>query len=162
MARVVDVIQEAARLLDRPALGADLMVGFPGESPDEFQETLSLVEELPLTHLHVFAFSPRPGTPAAERPGRIPREETRLRSRLLRKLGLRKGLRFRESLVGLPEQACILGPDGQGRIRGLVGRFVEVLLPETDLDPGSLTDVTLTGPALQGNRWEATVRSSDP
>src|SRR5258708_25070950 len=66
------------------AIGAEVMVGFPGETEAEFDETRRLIEELPFTYLHVFTYSARPGTPAAERPGQVPvalaRERNRVRS----------------------------------------------------------------------------------
>ena len=55
------------------AIGADVMVGFPGETEVEFDETRRMIEELPFTYLHVFTYSPRPGTPAAAQAGQVPR-----------------------------------------------------------------------------------------
>ena len=52
-------------------IGADVIVGFPGETEEDFEETYRFLESLPLSYLHVFAFSPRPGTPAAEMPGEV-------------------------------------------------------------------------------------------
>src|SRR6185437_11942341 len=66
------------------AIGADVMVGFPGETDSEFEETRSLVEELPFTYLHVFTFSARPGTPAANMPNQVPIHVARERNRILR------------------------------------------------------------------------------
>ena len=60
------------KAMPNAAIGADVMVGFPGESEAEFDETRRMIEELPLTYLHVFTYSARPGTPAANHRGQVP------------------------------------------------------------------------------------------
>jgi threonylcarbamoyladenosine tRNA methylthiotransferase MtaB len=81
------------------ALGADVMVGFPGEGEKEFQNTLELVEQSPLTHLHVFSYSPRPGTRAAELNNQVPDQDKKERSESLRELGNRKNFDFRKKCM---------------------------------------------------------------
>ena len=54
------------------AIGADVMVGFPGETDDDFEQTRALIESLPFTYLHVFTYSSRPGTPSAAMPSQVP------------------------------------------------------------------------------------------
>jgi threonylcarbamoyladenosine tRNA methylthiotransferase MtaB len=109
-------------------LGADVMVGFPGETDEDFAETVALVEELPFTYLHVFAFSPREGTPAATMEGRVPSAEKKRRSRFLRDLSRSRSLAFRSGLVG--ERLEILVEEGSdrggGRLSGLAGNYVRV------------------------------------
>jgi len=90
------------------AIGADVMVGFPGESEAEFAETRRMVEELPFTYLHVFTYSPRPGTPAADRNDQIPVRVARERNRILRELAAQKQAAFRQSLVGTVVNAITL------------------------------------------------------
>jgi threonylcarbamoyladenosine tRNA methylthiotransferase MtaB len=82
------------------AIGADVMVGFPGETDAEFEATRRMVEELPFTYLHVFTYSARPGTPAASMPGQVPAHVARERNRVLRELGAEKKLAFMRSLIG--------------------------------------------------------------
>jgi len=82
------------------ALGADVMVGFPGEGEREFQNTLQLVECSPLTHIHVFSYSPRPGTPAADMKEQVPEMIKKERSEEMRNLGKKKNLIFRQQNVG--------------------------------------------------------------
>src|SRR5579871_1819814 len=72
------------------AIGADVMVGFPGETDSEFDQTRRMIEDLPFTYLHVFTYSPRPGTPAAAMPRQVPLPVARERNRILRELGERK------------------------------------------------------------------------
>jgi len=81
-------------------IGADVIVGFPGEGEGEFQETLRFVEQAPITFLHVFRYSPRPGTAATRLPGAAPDSVVRERAERLRALGAEKAAAFRRSLVG--------------------------------------------------------------
>jgi threonylcarbamoyladenosine tRNA methylthiotransferase MtaB len=114
-------------------LGADVIVGFPGETDAHFEETYRFVEASPLSYLHVFAWSPRPGTPASELDGRVHGSVVRERSRRLRELADRMGYRFRQRFEGRVLDAVVLGRerDGDG-IRALTGNFIEVRL-----DPGA-------------------------
>jgi threonylcarbamoyladenosine tRNA methylthiotransferase MtaB len=96
------------------AVGADVMVGFPGETDADFEQTRRMVEELPFTYLHAFTYSPRPGTPAAEMPDQVPVRLARERNRVLRELAARKKLAFMQSFVGKIIEAITLnmGRDG--------------------------------------------------
>jgi threonylcarbamoyladenosine tRNA methylthiotransferase MtaB len=100
--------------MPRAAIGADVMVGFPGESAADFDETRSMIEELPFTYLHVFTYSARPGTPATERQEQVPVGLARERNGVLRKIGAAKKQAFLRSLVGTEVEAITLqagGPD---------------------------------------------------
>jgi len=90
------------------AIGADVMVGFPGETEAEFADTERMIEELPFTYLHVFTYSARPGTPAAERPGQVPVAVARERNRVLREMASKKKAAFMRSLVGTVVKAITL------------------------------------------------------
>jgi threonylcarbamoyladenosine tRNA methylthiotransferase MtaB len=90
------------------AIGADVMVGFPGETEAEFNQTRRMIEDLPFTYLHLFSFSARPGTPAASMPGQVPTPLARERNRILRELGEAKKLAFMRSFVGKDLQAITL------------------------------------------------------
>lgn len=109
-------------------LGADVIVGFPGENEERFRETLDFIAGSPLNYLHVFAWSPRPGTPAAELPGRVPPARIRERSALLRDLGETLAYRFHKSFEGETLDAVVLGPDRNGRSRALTGNYIETRL----------------------------------
>ena len=108
-------------------LGADVMVGFPGETDEDFADTVSLVESLPFTYLHVFAFSPRSGTPAAEMDGRVPAAESKRRSRHLRDLGSRLSFEFRRGLVGKSLEILVEERhDADGPLTGLAANYVRL------------------------------------
>lgn len=95
-----DLLEGIAKQVPGIALGADVMVGFPGEGEREFRNTMKLVEESPLTHLHVFSYSPRPGTPAAGMKGQVSEAIKKERSEALRTLGRMNNLRFRQMHLG--------------------------------------------------------------
>ncbi|MGH9610815.1 MAG: tRNA (N(6)-L-threonylcarbamoyladenosine(37)-C(2))-methylthiotransferase MtaB, partial [Bryobacteraceae bacterium] len=87
-------------LMPQAAIGADVMTGFPGETEAEFAETVNFIEQHPFTYLHVFTYSERPGTQAAERGDQVPMHVRRERTRALRQLSERKNLEFRGRMVG--------------------------------------------------------------
>ncbi len=93
-------ILKIKKAMPTAAIGADVMVGFPGETEEEFAGTLRMIEDLPLTYLHVFTYSPRPGTSAAKEPSQVPVPVARERNARLRELGGRKKAAFMRSLVG--------------------------------------------------------------
>ena len=94
------------------AIGADVMVGFPGETDAEFEATRRMIEELPFTYLHVFTYSARPATPAAEMPNQVPVHIARERNRILRELGAEKKLAFMRAFVGGEVEAITLREGG--------------------------------------------------
>lgn len=90
------------------AIGADVMVGFPGETDQDFEATRCMVERLPFTYLHVFTYSARPGTPAAEMTEQVPVRVARDRNQILRELITQKKQAFVESFVGKRVDAITL------------------------------------------------------
>jgi threonylcarbamoyladenosine tRNA methylthiotransferase MtaB len=103
-----DRIERIRRAMPDAAIGADVMVGFPGESDDDFEQTRALIERLPFTYLHVFTYSSRPGTPSAEMPEQVPVQVARERNRVLRELAAQKKRAFMESFVGREVEAITL------------------------------------------------------
>jgi threonylcarbamoyladenosine tRNA methylthiotransferase MtaB len=101
-------IEKIRAAMPTAAIGADVMVGFPGETDAEFGETRRMIEDLPFTYLHVFTFSARPGTPAASMPGQVPVQVARERNRILRELGSRKKFEFMRSFIGRDVDAITL------------------------------------------------------
>jgi len=101
-------IEKIRAAMPTAAIGADVMVGFPGETDADFAETRRLIEDLPFTYLHVFTYSSRPGTPAAGMPNRVPVPVARERSRILRELAAGKKREFMRSFVGQTARAITL------------------------------------------------------
>ena len=95
-----DRIRKARAWMPDAAIGADVMVGFPGETAAEFEESRAFIESLPFTYLHVFTYSERPGTPAADSADQVPMPVRKERNRVLRDIGERKNLEFRRAMIG--------------------------------------------------------------
>ena len=93
-------IEKIRAAMPEAAIGADVMVGFPGETDAEFEETRRMIDDLPFTYLHVFTFSARPGTPAATMANQVPVQVARERNRILRELAAEKKLEFMRSFMG--------------------------------------------------------------
>src|SRR5262245_1896144 len=106
------------------AIGADVMVGFPGETDDDFMDSYRLIEESRLTYLHIFPFSSRPGTVAANLSNRVPDHVARFRAKALRKLIDQKNEVFRRGLIGRELDVLTLD-DGSA----ISNNFVRVSLP---------------------------------
>ena len=118
------------------------MVGFPGETDAEFEETLAFVERMPFTYLHVFPFSPREGTPAADNAIQISRAVKRERSCALRSLIARKNLEFRESFVGRRVSAVAMGT-GEASTRALSSNFIDITLTRSVTKAPRITDIRI-------------------
>jgi threonylcarbamoyladenosine tRNA methylthiotransferase MtaB len=101
-------IEKIRSAMPTAAIGADVMVGFPGETDAEFETTRRFIEELPFTYLHVFTYSARPGTPAAAMPHQVPVQVARERNRILRDLAAKKKSAFMQSFVGKDLEAITL------------------------------------------------------
>jgi threonylcarbamoyladenosine tRNA methylthiotransferase MtaB len=111
--------------IEDAATGADVMVGFPGETDEEFSETFRLIEDAPLTYLHIFPYSVRPGTPAAEFGGQIPSHVASFRAKALRQLIARKNAAFLGSMKDRELDVLVL-QSGEG----LSANFLRVRVPE--------------------------------
>lgn len=124
--------------LDRPAFTADVLVGFPGETAAQFENTLATAERAGFTRVHVFPFSPRPGTAAWDLPDRVEPMEVRERRAALSELAADLGRRYLAGLGGARERVVLEG------FAGLCGRYQRVRIDPEELDglPAAV-DVTL-------------------
>ena len=116
-------IEKIRASMPTAAIGADVMVGFPGETDAEFESTRQMIEDLPFTYLHVFTYSARPGTPAASMAKQVPVHVARERNRVLRELAAEKKLEFMRGFVGKELDAITLNVIGSDES----GEFTEAL-----------------------------------
>jgi threonylcarbamoyladenosine tRNA methylthiotransferase MtaB len=114
------------RHLPDAGIGADVIVGFPGETPEDFESTVRFIERLPFTYLHVFSFSERPGTEAVKLAQRVDPRTIRARARQLRALSAEKLTAFRESLAGRALRALTLSTGGENWTDALTGNYLKV------------------------------------
>jgi len=139
------------------AIGVDVMVGFPGEDERAYGNTLSLIQDLPVSYLHVFPFSPRKGTPAAGFTGQVPSRLIKERVIELRSVGYTKRLAFYNSCVGKEFWVVAEGrhPEKKGLVKGLSDNYLPVHFSSHDLRKGSLVKVStdkVEGGAVMGTR----------
>jgi threonylcarbamoyladenosine tRNA methylthiotransferase MtaB len=158
----LDVISGVARRFPDAARGADVIVGFPGETDAEFDETLAFIERAPLTHLHIFSYSDRPSTAASTMKAKVSPEVIHERSLRLRALGERKGAAFRQDVRGTEQRALILRERStDGHLVGLTGNYIEVPIPGDDCLMNRFARVVLTDPEPDG-RWRVDVLAVEP
>jgi threonylcarbamoyladenosine tRNA methylthiotransferase MtaB len=146
-------IVAACARMPSAAFGADVMVGFPGESAEDFEQTRRLIESLPFTYLHVFPFSRRPGTPADTMPNQVPGAVVRERGRILRELATEKNRRFREQQAGRTLSVLTLEDRAEGGTWALSDNYLKVFLAEPGMPANRLVDaqiVSVTGEGLLG------------
>ena len=127
-----DLVEGIAARVPGIALGADVMVGFPGEGEKQFENTVRLIQNSPLTHLHVFSYSRRPGTEAAVMDDQVPEQIKKERSERLRELGREKNAAFRKRFAGSALNVVIESKTdpATGALSGLTDNYIRVLIPE--------------------------------
>jgi threonylcarbamoyladenosine tRNA methylthiotransferase MtaB len=126
----LDLLQRISNYVPGIALGADVMVGFPGEGDVEFQNTLMLIEKSPLTHLHVFSYSPRRGTEAAAMKNQVPEAVKKQRNETLRELGKRKNYDFRKKFLGFELKVIVEDKidAATGCFTGLTDNYIRIVI----------------------------------
>ena len=148
-----DRVLKARRLMPDAAIGADVMVGFPGEADAEFEENRAFIESPPFTYLHVFTYSERPGTPAAEMPDQVPVPVRKHRNRTLRELAAKKNLEFRQSMLGRKLSVVTL----EEPRAALSGNYLKVEL-DAVRPPNELIEVEIGGLTDTGLRQTPLLR----
>ena len=127
------------------AIGADVMIGFPGETDEAFENTYSLIEELPVTYLHIFPFSPRTGTAASLYPDRVPAHIVKERSKKMRELGNAKKSHFYRRSVG--KRVGVLVEEKKtgtsDLLKGMTANYMPVFFKGDDSLVGELVDVRI-------------------
>ncbi|MFQ5445272.1 MAG: radical SAM protein, partial [Nitrospinales bacterium] len=130
----LDTVHRALEKIPRLGLGADIIVGFPGETDACFENTRQLLESLPFSYLHVFTYSPRRGTEAHGFNNDIPKAVKKERNKILTDLANKKSLQFRQQLIG--ETATVLFENRRdpvtGNLRGHSEHYIPVTAPGGD------------------------------
>ena len=139
--RIVDAARAAIPDL---AMTSDVMVGFPGESEAEFGESLAFVERMNFARLHIFRFSPRPGTAAARMPSAVPPQEARRRALTLRQAEDRAEDSFARSFIGREMDVLWEADTRCGLRQGLTSNFLRVRVQSDSILPNTFSHVRLT------------------
>lgn len=135
--QVLEFLKGLRQAWPRLGLGADLLTGFPGETEAQFETTYAYCRELPLTYAHVFPYSPRPGTPAADWPDTLPKAERTARAARLRTLAESRKRGFLKTLRALPE-LTVLVERAKNLGNGVCEFYAPCLVHGQGLKPGSL------------------------
>ncbi len=142
--RFADRIEAVRRLMPDTFFGIDVIVGFPGESDEEFEQTYSLLERLHPAYLHIFPFSPRPGTPAYSMKGQVRASVKTERAARLDELCRRLHRDFCMSYVGRVMPVLFENSVKNGVMTGFTGNYIKVAAPYDKSLAGHIVDVLLT------------------
>lgn len=135
VADYLDTVARIRALFDRPTFTTDMIVGFPGETEAEFEQSLRFVRALGLLKVHVFPYSPRPGTPAAGFPDQIPGAEKNRRAAILSQMADEARLETLRAFVGRPERVILETPLANG-FGGYTDRYLPALVTGPELRRG--------------------------
>jgi len=150
----IQMLERIANRVPGIALGADIMVGYPGEGENEFNNTLELIAKTPLTHLHVFSYSPRPGTAAAHMKNQVPEPVKKIRNEQLRNVGLKKNLAFRKRHLGMALKVVLedKADAKSGLLSGLTDNYIRVQVSGAKAAHiGKNIDVIIKDVKIEGN-----------
>ncbi len=125
----VDRVERIKETMPHACIGVDVIVGFPGETEERFLETYHFLNELDISYLHVFTYSERDNTPAAEMDGVVPNKVRKKRSKMLRGLSAKKRRAFYESQIGSTRTVLFEGENKKGYIHGFTENYVKVKAP---------------------------------
>jgi threonylcarbamoyladenosine tRNA methylthiotransferase MtaB len=140
-----DLIYRIKERIPGAAVGVDILIGFPGETENAFENTYSLIEKLPVTYLHVFPFSPRPGTPADNYPQKVPAKSIKARCEKMRRLGDEKKKAFYKTFTGKTVRVLIEGKrdNATGLLKGVTSNYIPVHVHGEDTLFNTLVQVTI-------------------
>lgn len=119
-------IERVKSLIPDVGIGVDVIVGFPGESEDDFYTTKEFLSNLPISYLHVFTYSERPGTPAAGMDNQVPKNERKRRTNILRLLGARKKYQFYLEMLGTQQKVLFEHREKDKSIKGFTSNYIRV------------------------------------
>ncbi|HZW78285.1 MAG TPA: tRNA (N(6)-L-threonylcarbamoyladenosine(37)-C(2))-methylthiotransferase MtaB [Flavobacteriaceae bacterium] len=140
----VERVTQIKSLMPDACIGVDVIVGFPGETDEHFLETYNFLNELDISYLHVFTYSERDNTLAAEMDGVVPMKVRNKRSKMLRGLSVKKRRAFYESQIGTTHTVLFEGENKQGYIHGFTENYVKVKAPWNPELVNTLHQITLT------------------
>ncbi|ALM07378.1 2-methylthioadenine synthetase [Sediminicola sp. YIK13] len=140
----IDRVAQIRRTMPDACIGVDVIVGFPGETNEHFLETYHFLNELDISYLHVFTYSERDNTVAAEMEGVVPKNVRNKRSKMLRGLSVKKRRAFYESQIGTHRTVLFEGENKEGYIHGFTENYVKVRTPWDPALVNTLCDIRLT------------------
>jgi threonylcarbamoyladenosine tRNA methylthiotransferase MtaB len=140
-----EVIHKANDIIDNLGIGVDVIVGFPGETEEDFLTTYNFIKDLPVSYLHVFTYSERPDTKAIIMDGRVDVIERKRRNNMLRILSDKKKNLFYESMAGRELEVLFESVNDNGKIKGFSSNYVRVTSNFDTLLINELSTVKIEG-----------------
>ncbi len=146
------VVKDIAGLVPKVSIGVDVLVGFPGETEGAFNNTFTLLEDLPIGYMHVFPYSKREGTPAAKFSDQLDYRKTKERALVLRRLDKKKRKIFWSSLVGETFDVLTEGwaPGEKNLVRGLSDNYVRFTFLSEKMSANEIVKVRARGVTEEG------------
>jgi len=141
----LDVVHRAASAIPNLGLGADVIVGFPGETEAAFENTRKIIEDLPFSYLHVFSYSPRRGTEANDYKDDVPGNIKKERNKILSELAKEKGLKFKNKFLNKTTTVLIENQRDKktGKLKGHTDNYIPISVDGPDPYKNSLIPITL-------------------
>ena len=140
----VDRVTKIKEVMPHACIGVDVIVGFPGETDDHFLDTYNFLSQLDISYLHVFTYSERDNTIAADLDGVVPMDVRKKRSKMLRGLSVKKRRAFYESQIGTERTVLFESENKEGYIHGFTENYVKVKMPWNPSYVNTLHRVVLT------------------
>jgi len=140
----VDRVKKIKEVMPHACIGVDVIVGFPGETDDHFLDTYNFLSELNISYLHVFTYSERDNTVAADLEGVVPMDVRKKRSKMLRGLSVKKRRAFYESQLKTERTVLFESENKEGYIHGFTENYVKVKMPWDPAYVNTLHQVSLT------------------
>ncbi|WP_264522254.1 tRNA (N(6)-L-threonylcarbamoyladenosine(37)-C(2))-methylthiotransferase MtaB [Flavobacterium sp. N1994] len=139
-----DRVNKIREVMPHACIGVDIIVGFPGETDEDFLETYNFLNEMDISYLHVFTYSERDNTEAAEMPDVVPMNVRNKRSKMLRGLSVKKRRAFYENQIGANRTVLFESENKEGYIHGFTENYVKVKTPWNPELVNTLHEINLT------------------
>jgi len=147
----ISLVEKIRRAIPLAGIGADIITGFPGETEEDFNETFSLIDSLPVSYLHVFPYSERPGTPAREFKDKVKPEVRNERRKKLTELSKKKNMEFKLMNINSIHEVLFENRVKNRMISGFTGNYLRVEHPFEKGLQGTIQKVLITGINPSGN-----------
>lgn len=143
VAKFSDRVLNAKKLIPEVFFGIDVIVGFPGETDDNFNDTYTLLEQLPISYLHIFPYSDRKGTLASQMKGKIASEIIKQREKKLQDLSDKKHFEFYKKFIGTTKKVLFEQKDKQGLYAGYTDNYLRIKVESTETLRNKIEEVEL-------------------
>jgi len=144
-----ELIQSIQKKVEDIGVSTDIIVGFPGETEEMFENALRFVETMDFSRMHIFPYSRRNGTPAADYPNQVPENEKKRRVQVMQKLAEKKAADFQKRFLGR-ELTVLFEPEQEGIVEGFTGNYIRVYAAAKPHVQGRLCNVLLVKPHGDG------------